>query len=46
MPKPKKQETQKQYISRCVSDPEMESKYPDQEQRLTICYSYWRNRAK
>jgi len=44
MPKPKKQEKQSDYISRCMGNDEMKSKYPEQDQRLAVCYSYWRNR--
>tara|TARA_B100001939_G_C16887149_1_gene593631 strand:- start:17 stop:157 length:141 start_codon:yes stop_codon:yes gene_type:complete len=46
MPKPRKQEKQSEYIIRCVADSEMENKYPDRDQRLAVCYSYWRDRNK
>lgn len=42
MPKPKSNETESEFVSRCMADSEM-SKY-EQKQRLAICYSYYRNR--
>ena len=40
MPKPTSGETEKDFISRCMSFPDMQ-KY-DQEQRLAICYNTFR----
>jgi hypothetical protein len=39
IPKPKENETDGEFISRCVSDSSMVSEYPDQKQRIAICYS-------
>ena len=40
MPKPKNaKETEKEYISRCMSDSKMNSEYPDNEQRYAVCKS-------
>ena len=40
MPQPKKaKETEKEYISRCMSDNEMNSEYPDSDQRYAVCKS-------
>lgn len=39
MPKPKKGETEKEFISRCMGYDDMQ-KY-DQKQRAAICFSYW-----
>lgn len=36
---PQAGEDEGQFISRCMS--ELESEYPDQEQRLAVCYSYF-----
>jgi len=42
MPKPKKDETQDDFISRCMADGVMQSEYPDNDQRLAVCYDLWR----
>ena len=39
MPKPNKNETKDEFISRCMGYDDMQ-KY-DQKQRAAICYSYW-----
>lgn len=44
MPKPKKGESQQQFISRCISQKVKEG--VDQEQAIAICYSQWDNRNK
>lgn len=30
-----------EFVSRCVGSSQMVSEFPDQEQRLAVCYSYW-----
>lgn len=39
MPKPRSGETEKDFISRCMSDSESVSDFPDEEQRTAFCYS-------
>lgn len=46
MPKPKKKEKQSDYISRCMGDDKMINDFPEQDQRLAVCYSYWKKRDK
>jgi len=46
MPSPRKDETENEFISRCVSDPEMIEKHPNQDQKIAICYSFWKNKPK
>ena len=41
MPTPKPQEPHDDYIKRCMSDEETLSKFPDEEQRYTVCESMW-----
>ncbi len=41
MPIPRKNEAEKEFISRCVGDLEMKTKFPDNKQRLAVCYSYF-----
>lgn len=46
MPTPNKNEKQKDYISRCMGDTEMNSKHPDQKERAAVCYSMWKQHQK
>jgi len=39
LPEPKG-ESQQEFISRCMS--ELQTEFPDQEQRLAVCYTQWR----
>lgn len=42
IPKPRKGETQQEYIQRGMSNDVMEKEFPDQKQRLAVLYSTWR----
>jgi hypothetical protein len=44
IPKPKAEETEQEYISRCMSDEKLKDEYPD-DQRYAICKLTW-NRAE
>jgi hypothetical protein len=44
MPKPKRNETKKEYMGRCMSYPDMQ-KYPA-DQRYAICLSMWKKHHK
>lgn len=47
VPAPKSGEKQNDFISRCMSNDEMQSKFPDQEQRVAVCFTKWReNKSK
>ena len=46
MPSPRKGETQKDYISRCMSSKEAQKSFPDQQQRVAFCHSQWKNKDK
>ena len=52
LPKPRKGEKEKDFISRCMSDPVMKKEYPKRagqkkaEQRLAVCYRQWRGKDK
>ena len=39
LPKPRKDEKQKAFITRCMGNDLMNAEYPDQEQRSAICHS-------
>ena len=42
LPKPTPGESQKDFIARCMSD--AKSEFPDQDQRLAVCYTQWREK--
>lgn len=46
IPKPKLDETQDKFISRCMSNETMMIEYKRQDQRLAVCYVTWRDRNK
>ena len=41
IPKPGPEESERECISRCYSDPLMEDEYPIGSRRLAVCYSAW-----
>lgn len=45
MPSPKKGESEKDFVSRCTGDPESVKSFPDQKQRLAVCYSKYKDKA-
>ncbi len=44
IPKPKENETQKDFIARCMGDEVMRDEYPENDKRAAICYSAWRKK--
>ena len=46
MPSPRKGETKKGYISRCMSSEEAQRDFPDSKQRVAFCNSKWENKGK
>lgn len=44
IPKPKAGEKQKDYIQRCMSNSTMRAEYPDEQQRLAVCYTTFREK--
>jgi len=46
IPQPTKDETQDEFIGRCMEDKTMNDEYPDQKQRLAICFSQWKKEKK
>lgn len=38
IPEPKPGESEKEFISRCMSDEIMRGEYPDEQQRAAICH--------
>lgn len=45
LPKPDPEETEKEFIGRCMADETMVKDYDDNKQRVAICYSLW-NKSK
>ena len=41
LPKPKKDESQDKFISRCLGNDTMKSEFPGQSQRAAVCHSQW-----
>lgn len=41
MPTPNENETQDEFISRCMGDPEANTDFPDNDQRFAFCNSVW-----
>ena len=44
LPKPFSGESQKDFISRFMSNPTMIREYPDKKQRAAVAYSTWRRK--
>ena len=46
LPKPKSGENKDNFISRCMGSGEMNSEYPEQDQRAAVCYSQWERKEE
>ncbi len=46
MPSPRKNEGEKDFISRCMSSKKSKNSFPDSKQRTAFCYSQWKNKSK
>ena len=46
IPKPRDNEEENDFIARCMGDDTMGEDYPDNDQRLAICGTQWREREK
>jgi len=44
LPKPRPNETQQAFISRCMVDPNIRKENDTQDQRLAVCYNQWYNK--
>lgn len=42
IPTPRGGETEDQFIARCMGNDTMQADYPDEDQRLAVCYNSWR----
>ena len=41
LPKPKNKEKKSEFVSRCIGDNQTGKDFPDQKQRVAVCYSQW-----
>jgi len=46
LPKPRAEEAQRDFMLRCRADETMQAEYPNEQQRLAVCYIQWRDRNK
>jgi len=46
LPKPNENETEDDFISRCMGNETMQEEYPDEEQRYAVCITQWSDRNK
>tara|TARA_Y100001951_G_scaffold66975_1_gene53971 strand:- start:103 stop:321 length:219 start_codon:yes stop_codon:yes gene_type:complete len=46
MPSPRKNEGERDFVSRCMSDDKAKNSFPDQKQRAGFCFSQWKNKNK
>lgn len=46
IPSPRKEESQDDFVSRCVGNSTMVKDFPDQEQRLAVCFDSFRDNTK
>jgi DNA-binding ferritin-like protein len=41
LPKPKNKEKKSEFVSRCIGDTQSNKDFPDQKQRIAVCYAQW-----
>jgi hypothetical protein len=46
IPKPTENETEREFINRCMGDDAMNSEYTDEDIRAGVCYTQWREKGK
>jgi len=46
LPNPKKGEKEKDWIARCMGNDAMKEEFPDNDTRLAVCYTKWREKDK
>lgn len=44
LPKPKGKETQDEFVSRCMGVEGMKKEFPDNDQRLAVCFKQWKEK--
>jgi len=46
LPKPSKNQKEKDFISKCMGDSDMLKEFPSQKQRAAVCYSQFSKKSK
>jgi hypothetical protein len=46
LPKPKENEKEQEFVSRCMGSETMNKEFPDQKQRAAVCYSQYKKRKQ
>lgn len=46
LPKPRKNEAQNEFISRCMASDVIQNDFPNQKQRVAVCFSQWKTAKK
>ena len=46
IPRPRTDENKDDFMSRCMSDDNMQEEFPDDKQRVAVCYDQWRKKEK
>lgn len=46
LPEPKADETQQEFVSRCMENPTAKSDFPNANQRVAVCYAQYENVKK
>jgi HK97 family phage prohead protease len=46
LPQPHQDEAQDDFIGRCVQDDAMKAEFPDNDQRLKVCYDLWKKKKE
>lgn len=42
MPKPRAGQSESQYMRECMADEQMKREFPNPQQRLAVCATYWK----
>lgn len=46
IPSPSKGETREKFVARCMSNPVMREEFPQNRQRLAVCFNKWKTKKK
>ena len=44
LPSPRPREQESKFVGRCMDSETMKREYPDNKQRVAVCYSQWRKK--
>lgn len=46
IPSPSKKETREKFVARCMSSDVMKKEFPENKQRLAVCFNRWKTKNK